>query len=109
MDQYIIEYTGIVCGKSYDFQTFEGELPRSEQSAAQEILEHAGGEFVQQIRVTKINIGEGTAYDVTEDITNLCGELFVFEWSQDDDGGEPYATNVPNFLEQYGHDMEFEI
>lgn len=100
MDQYVIEYSGIVGGTSYGFETFEGELLTSAKACAKEILEHVDGQFVQQIRVTKFNIDEDTCRDLTEDVTDVCAELFEFTF--DDDGEGIYCDNAPDFLRAHG-------
>lgn len=67
---YVIECAGVCGGRAYDFQTDEGDLPRSEEDVICAILErmtHNGPEFTKAIRVIKVS-HDVPARDVTEDI-----------------------------------------
>ncbi len=69
--QYLIEYTGKINGASYGFQPFENEMPIHLDGVALDLLNNAHDadhpEFVQDIRVTAIDIADGICADVTED------------------------------------------
>jgi hypothetical protein len=75
MDSYLIEYAGKISGKSFDFHPIENEMAHSEKAAAIQVYNNLDGEVFREYRATKINVSDGTAYDVTEDVAQWLSEM----------------------------------